>query len=39
MIYALGTESFKQQLRKAGFPITDTLSDEVDCLLMGYDTD
>ena len=39
LIYALGTESFKQQLRKAGFPITDTLSDEVDCLLMGYDTE
>lgn len=39
LIYALGTESFKQQLRMAGFPITDTPSDAVDCLLMGYDTE
>ncbi|MDD4105289.1 MAG: HAD-IIA family hydrolase [Eubacteriales bacterium] len=39
LIYALGTESFKQQLRKQGFPITDVLSDGIDCLLMGYDTE
>ena len=39
LIYALGTESFKSQLRNEGFPITDKLEDSVDCLLMGYDTE
>ena len=39
LIYALGTESFKRQLRKEGFPITDVLQDGIDCLLMGYDTE
>lgn len=38
-IYALGTASFRAQLRAAGFPVTDRLSDDVDCLLMGYDTE
>ncbi len=38
-IYALGTASFKEQLQKAGFPITDQLEDDIDCLLMGYDTE
>ena len=38
-IYALGTETFKQQLRSAGFPVTDRLEDGIDCLLMGYDTE
>lgn len=38
-IYALGTASFKEQLRSAGFPITDTLEADIDCLLMGYDTE
>lgn len=37
-IYALGTESFKEQLSDAGLPITDTLEDDIDCLCMGYDT-
>ena len=37
LIYALGTESFKSQLRYEGFPITDKPEDSVDCLLMGYD--
>lgn len=26
-------------MREAGIPITDTLSDEVDCLLIGFDTE
>ena len=37
-IYALGTTSFKEQLRDAGLPITDVLEDDIDCLLMGFDT-
>ena len=38
-IYALGTESFKEQLKDAGFNITDTLEDDIDCLCMGFDTE
>lgn len=38
-IYAFGTDSFKEQLRSSGLDITDTISDDVDCLCMGYDTE
>ena len=38
-IYALGTASFRAQLAGEGFPITDRLEDDIDCLLMGYDTE
>ncbi len=38
-IYVFGTQSFKEQLRSAGFPITDLLEDGIDCLLMGFDTE
>ena len=38
-IYAFGTASFKEQLKSASLPITDTLSDDIDCLLMGFDTE
>ena len=38
-IYALGTNSFKSQLKKEGLPITDRLEDDVDCLCMGFDTE
>lgn len=38
-IYAFGTESFKEQLRASGLNITDELSEEIDCLCMGYDTE
>ena len=38
-IYALGTRSFRQQLSSAGFPVTDHLEDDIDCLLMGFDTE
>ena len=38
-IYALGTASFRKQLTEAGFPVTDRLEDDIDCLLMGYDTE
>ena len=38
-IYAFGTASFKEQLRKSGLPITDMLEDGIDCLCMGFDTE
>ncbi len=38
-IYVFGTKSFKEQMEKAGFKITDTLEDDIDCLLMGFDTE
>ena len=38
-IYAFGTTSFKDQLRSAGLPITDTLEEDIDCLLLGFDTE
>ena len=39
LIYALGTASFRAQLRSAGLPITQRYEEAVDCLLMGYDTE
>lgn len=38
-IYALGTTSFKEQMKDAGLPITDVLEDGIDCLCMGFDTE
>lgn len=38
-IYALGTQSFKQQLAAANLPITDKREDGIDCLCMGFDTE
>ena len=38
-IYAFGTTSFKEQLKKAGLPITDKLEENIDCLCMGFDTE
>jgi len=38
-IYALGTQSFKSQLKESGFNITDKLEDGIDCLCMGFDTE
>lgn len=38
-LYALGTASFRRQLMQAGFPVTDRLEDDIDCLLMGFDTE
>lgn len=37
--YAFGTKTFRQQLAEAGIPITDRLEDDIDCLLMGFDTE
>lgn len=38
-IYALGTESFKEQLKASNLKITSELSEGIDCLCMGYDTE
>ena len=37
--YAVGTESFRSQLREAGLPVTDRREEDVDCLLVGFDTE
>ena len=37
-LYVCGTESLKQELRKEGFSVTQNL-DEVDCIVMGFDTE
>ncbi len=39
LCYVFGTASFRQQLAEAGVPVTDCRSDEVDCLLIGFDTE
>ena len=39
LCYAFGTESFRTQLRQAGIAVTDRLEDEVDCLLIAFDTE
>ena len=39
LCYAFGTAAFRQQLADAGIPITDKLSDDIDCLLIGFDTE
>lgn len=38
-IYALGTESFKKELLESGINVTDKLEDDIDVLIMGYDTE
>ena len=38
-IYAFGTTSFKEQLKKHNLPIIDKLEDDIDCLCMGFDTE
>ncbi len=37
--YVLGTESFLRQLTEAGIPVTVTPDDDVDILLVGFDTE
>ena len=37
--YAFGTCTFREQLSEAGIPVTDRLEDDIDCLLMGFDTE
>ena len=38
-VYALGTASFREQLRQAGVSVTDRLEADIGCLLIGYDTE
>ncbi len=38
-IYAFGTTSFKEELKSADVTVTDTLSDDIDALVMGFDTE
>jgi len=38
-IYAFGTKAFKQQLKDSGINIVDTLQDDIDCLVIGFDTE
>lgn len=38
-IYVLGTRAFLAQLAEAGLPVTDELSDDIDCLCAGFDTE
>ncbi len=37
-LYVCGTESFKRELREAGFTVTEQLGD-VQCIVMGFDTE
>ena len=37
--YVFGTASFRGQLREAGVPVTDQLEEDIDCLLVGFDTE
>ncbi len=39
LFYVQGTRSFADQLREAGFALTDTLCDGVTALVSGYDTE
>lgn len=39
LYYVCGTQSLKAQLRTAGLRVTDTLTDGIDVLLLGYDTE
>ena len=39
LYYVCGTRSLKSQLRAAGLRVTDTLTDGIDVLLLGYDTE
>ncbi|WP_102264470.1 HAD-IIA family hydrolase [Mesobacillus jeotgali] len=38
-IYVLGTESFKAELREQNILITDRYETDIDCLVVGYDTE
>ncbi len=39
VIYVMGTQSLKDALKKQGFDIRDTYSEEITCALIGYDTE
>ncbi len=37
--YVFGTASFRTQLLEEGIPVTDRLEEDIDCLLIGFDTE
>ncbi|MBQ4467556.1 MAG: HAD-IIA family hydrolase [Firmicutes bacterium] len=37
IMYVMGTESFKKQLRSAGFKVVDSLVEGIDMVLLGFD--
>ena len=39
LCYVFGTASLRGQLQAAGVPVTDRREDEVDCLIIGFDTE
>ena len=39
LCYVFGTASLRGQLQAAGIPVTDRREDEVDCLIIGFDTE
>jgi HAD superfamily hydrolase (TIGR01450 family) len=39
LLYVFGTQALKDELAQYGLNITDTLSDEIKCLVMGFDTE
>ncbi len=38
-LYVLGTASLKEELKRDGHLVYDTLQDDIDCLVMGFDTE
>ena len=38
-IYVMGTESLKEEFRKAGIRITDKYEEDIDCFVAGFDTE
>lgn len=38
-IYVLGTESFKKELRNNNFLVVDQYEEDIDCLVVGFDTE
>ena len=39
LLYVFGTQALKDELVEYGLKITDTLQDEIKCLVMGFDTE
>ena len=39
LLYAFGTRTFREQLREAGFCVTDRLEDDISLLVCGFDTE
>lgn len=38
-LYVLGTEAFRQQLRRSHFHVSESPDVEIDCLVLGFDTE